>query len=155
MNPAVTQPPAAPPDDPVRAALDDAKLQDKLLNHALAVLGRRLAGRMGADRLDKAKEAGCETCVRASCKHVGLRPQTGRWVHGFMGLWLTCCVRQLGRSDAFRPRSRRTRLHGSRSLSIARLARLTPCRSAWMRPTAWRSCRPNIGRCCNFASMTA
>ncbi len=86
MNPAVTQPPAAPPDDPVRAALDDAKLQDKLLNHALAVLGRRLAGRMGADRLDKAKEALQETCVRAFQKHQDYDPSwpVGAWLHGIM-----------------------------------------------------------------------
>ena len=43
MNPAVTQPAAAPPDDPVRIALDDPAVWDELLTRA--IVGSRRMGR--------------------------------------------------------------------------------------------------------------
>ena len=66
MTPAVTQPPAALPVDPVRTALDDPEVRGELLHHALAILARRLADRPAAVRLDAATEAVQETCVRSA-----------------------------------------------------------------------------------------
>jgi RNA polymerase sigma-70 factor (ECF subfamily) len=67
-------------------ALADPKIQDGLLNHALAILGRRLAHRAVAARMDKAKEARQETCVRAlqsNHNHDPTRP-VRPWLHGIM-----------------------------------------------------------------------
>jgi RNA polymerase sigma-70 factor (ECF subfamily) len=102
MTPAVTQPPAAPPDDPVRTALDDPALRDGLLNHALAVLGRRWADRPATDRIDKAKEALQETCVRALQKRHDYNPaQPVRpWLHGILNNVLSEMTRSLRRSPA-------------------------------------------------------
>jgi RNA polymerase sigma-70 factor, ECF subfamily len=102
MNPAATQPAAAPPDDPVRAALDDTALRDELLNHALAILGRRLADRPAADRIDKAKEAFQETYVRALQKrhdYNSTRP-VRPWLHGIMTNVLSETTRSLRRFPA-------------------------------------------------------
>src|ERR1700693_2072266 len=87
MKPAVTHPPAAaPPDDPVRAALDDTALREGLLSHALAVLGRRLCGRPLTDQIEKAKEACQETFVRALQKRHDFNPawQVRPWLHGII-----------------------------------------------------------------------
>jgi RNA polymerase sigma-70 factor (ECF subfamily) len=103
MNPAVTQPPAAPPDDPVRQALEeDATLRHDLLMHARAILGRRLADRPAADRSDKANEAFQETCVRALQKrhdYDSARP-VRPWLHGIMNNVLSETTRSLRRSPA-------------------------------------------------------
>jgi RNA polymerase sigma factor (sigma-70 family) len=99
---AVTQPVAAVPDDPVRMALDDPELQEGLVNHALAILGRRLSGRPAPDRMDKAKEACQETYVRALQKRHGYdsaRP-VGPWLHGIMNYVLFETIRSLRRSPA-------------------------------------------------------
>jgi uncharacterized protein YaiI (UPF0178 family)/DNA-directed RNA polymerase specialized sigma24 family protein len=86
MNPVVTQPAAAPPDDPVRKALDDPAVREELLSHALAILGRRLADRPTADRIDKAEEAFQETYARALQKRDDYNPTlpVRPWLHGIM-----------------------------------------------------------------------
>jgi RNA polymerase sigma-70 factor (ECF subfamily) len=105
MKPAVTQPPAAPPGDSVRAALDDATQAEGLLKHALAILARRLAGRPASDRLDKAREAFQETCVRALQKQQDYDPTgpVGAWLHGIMVNVLFEATRSLGRLPAQEP----------------------------------------------------
>jgi RNA polymerase sigma-70 factor, ECF subfamily len=102
MNPAVTQPPSAPPDDPVRTALDDSAVQAELLNHALAILGRRLAGRPSNDRIDKAKEAFQETSVRALHKRHDYDPTRAvrPWLHGILTNVLSETTQSLHRSPA-------------------------------------------------------
>ena len=102
MNPATTQSPAAPPDDPVRRALDDAPLREELLSHALAILGRRLAGRPAADRIDKAKEGVQEAYMRALQKRHEYDPTrpVGPWLHGIMANVLSETTRSLRRSPA-------------------------------------------------------
>ncbi len=101
MNPAATQS-AAPPDDPVRMALDDPALRDELLRHALAILGRWLAGRPASDRIDKAEEAFQETYVRALQKRLeyDLTRPVGPWLHGIMTNVLSETTRSLRRSAA-------------------------------------------------------
>ena len=101
MNTAAT-PPVAPPDDPVRRALDDIVIRDRLVNHAAAILGRRLAGRPAADRIDKAKEAVQEVYVRAlqkRCEYDPTRPVSA-WLHGIMAHVLSETTRSLRRSPA-------------------------------------------------------
>jgi RNA polymerase sigma factor (sigma-70 family) len=102
MNPPATQPPAASLDDPVRAALDDTALRDELLNHALAILGRRLADRPAADRIDRAKEAFQETYARALQKRHDYDPTrpVGPWLHGIMNNVLSETTRSLRRAPA-------------------------------------------------------
>lgn len=102
MTVTVTQLVAAPPDDPVRIALDDHELRASLMNHALAVLGRQLAGRSASDRADKAKEACQETGVRAlqKCHDYDPTRPVGPWLHGIMNFVLTETVRSLRRSPA-------------------------------------------------------
>jgi RNA polymerase sigma factor (sigma-70 family) len=102
MTPAVTQPVAAPPDDPVRMALEGHELQDALVKHALAVLARRLAGRPATERMDKAKEACQETCARALQKRHEYDPtrSVGPWLHGIMNYVLSETFRSLSRSPA-------------------------------------------------------
>src|SRR5262245_31854030 len=104
MTPVVTAV-AAPPDDPVRAALDKPEVQDALLQHALASLGRRMAERPAADRLDKAKEACQEAYARALQKRQAYdpaRPVTA-WLHGIMNNVLCEIIRSLHRSPAQEP----------------------------------------------------
>jgi len=102
MTVTVTQPVAAPPDDPVRMALDDPELRASLVNHALAVLGRHLAGRPAADRADKAKEACQETGVRALQKRHDYDPTrpVSPWLHGIMNFVLAEAIRSVRRSPA-------------------------------------------------------
>jgi RNA polymerase sigma factor (sigma-70 family) len=105
MKPAVTQPLATPPGDPVRAALDDPTMRGGLLNHALAILGRRLAGRPAADRLDKAQEALQETYARVLQKRQGYDPtwSVGAWLDGIMVNVLFEATRSLRRLPAQEP----------------------------------------------------
>jgi RNA polymerase sigma-70 factor (ECF subfamily) len=102
MEPGITQPPPASLRDPVRTALDDVAVREELLNHALAVLGRRLADRPAADRLDKAKEAFQETYARALQKRQDYNPTrpAAPWLHGIMSNVLSETVRSLRRSPA-------------------------------------------------------
>jgi RNA polymerase sigma-70 factor (ECF subfamily) len=100
MTPAAPQPVVAPPDNPVRRALDDPETRDGLLKHALAILGRRLAGCPAKDRLDKAEEACQETLARALQKchqYDGSRP-VRPWLHGIMNNVLAETSRALRRS---------------------------------------------------------
>jgi RNA polymerase sigma-70 factor, ECF subfamily len=102
MNPAITQPVAAPPDDPVRSALDDTAVRDGILNHALAILGRRLANRPMTDRIDKAKDAVQETYVRALQKRHDYNPTrpVRPWLHGIMTNVMSETSRSLRHSPA-------------------------------------------------------
>src|SRR5262249_17737293 len=90
-----TQPGA--PTDPVRTALDDSALRDGLLEHALAVLGKRLRHRPATVRSDAAMVAFQETCVRALEKRddylatLPVRP----WLHGIMNLVLRETIRKM------------------------------------------------------------
>jgi RNA polymerase sigma factor (sigma-70 family) len=86
MDPVVTQPAAAPPDDPVREALVDTVLREELLKQALAVLGRCLPRPSAADRVDRADEALQETYVRALQRRATFDPtrSVGAWLHGIM-----------------------------------------------------------------------
>lgn len=102
MTPALTQPLAAPPNDPVRMALEDPELRDALINHALAELGRSLVGRPATDRMEKAKEACQETYVRALHKRHDYDPTrpVGPWLHGIMNNILSETIRSLCRAPA-------------------------------------------------------
>jgi RNA polymerase sigma factor (sigma-70 family) len=105
MTPAVAQPVAAPPDNLVRMALDDPEVRDALLNHALAILGRRLTDRSVTDRIDKANEACQETFVRALNKRQEYDPArpVRPWLHGIMNNVLSETTRSLWRSPAQEP----------------------------------------------------
>jgi RNA polymerase sigma-70 factor (ECF subfamily) len=102
MNPAVTQPSTAPLDDPVRTALDDPAVQNELLKHALAILGRYLCSRPTMDRIDKAREAFQETYVRALQMRSNFDPTRGvrPWLHGILTHVLFETTRSLRRSPA-------------------------------------------------------
>ncbi|OAI53926.1 hypothetical protein AYO44_15610 [Planctomycetaceae bacterium SCGC AG-212-F19] len=95
MTPSGTQP-AAPPNDPVRIALDDSALRDGLLEHALSILGKRLRHRPATHRSDVAMVALQETCVRALEKRLDyivtlpVRP----WLHGIMNMVLCETIRK-------------------------------------------------------------
>jgi RNA polymerase sigma-70 factor (ECF subfamily) len=101
MIPAGTQP-AAPPNDPVRTALDDSALRDGLLEHALAILGKRLRHRPATDRSDAAMVAFQETCVRALEKRHDYVPTlpVRPWLHGIMNLVLCETIRGVRRLPA-------------------------------------------------------
>jgi RNA polymerase sigma factor (sigma-70 family) len=101
MKPAVTKP-AAPPDDPVRTALEDNDVRAGLLHHALAILGRRLAGRPAGDRIDRAGEALQETTVRALPKREEYEPTrpVRPWLHGILMKVLSEMTRALRHSPA-------------------------------------------------------
>ncbi len=92
----------APPNDPVRNALDDSALRDGLLTHALAILGRRLRHRTVADRTDVAMVALQETCVRALEKRDQYLPTlpVRPWLHGIMNLVLCETIRGVRRAPA-------------------------------------------------------
>jgi RNA polymerase sigma-70 factor (ECF subfamily) len=102
MTPAVTESAVTPQDDPVGTALADPAVQEELLNHALAILGRCLAGRPATDRLDKAKEAVQETYARALQKRLdfNLAQRVPPWLHGIMNNVLSETTRSLRRSPA-------------------------------------------------------
>src|SRR5262245_28882435 len=104
MTPVVTAV-AAPPDDSVRAALDKPEVQDALLKHALASLGRRMVERPATDRMEKAKEVCQETCARALQKRQEYDPakRVDPWLHGIMNNVLFEIVRSLRRSPAQEP----------------------------------------------------
>lgn len=87
----------APPTDPVRSALDEPALRDGLLQHALAVLGKRLPHRPTSDRHDAALVAFQETCVRALEKRNDYVPTlpVRPWLHGIMNLVLCETIRKV------------------------------------------------------------
>jgi RNA polymerase sigma-70 factor (ECF subfamily) len=97
MTPAATPTSAAPPEDPIRAALDDLATRADLLNHALAILGRWLPHRPLTERNDLAREAFQETSLRAIQKCCDYQPAAGTvrgWLHGILNKVLL----QIGRS---------------------------------------------------------
>jgi RNA polymerase sigma-70 factor, ECF subfamily len=101
MTPASTQP-AAPPEDPVRAALDDAEVRNGLLDHARAILGRWLADRPATAR----SEAVQETLLRALQKGHEYAPAVGTvrgWLHGVLNNVLRETARSLRRLPAQGP----------------------------------------------------
>jgi RNA polymerase sigma factor (sigma-70 family) len=102
MTPAVI-PPAALPDDPVRAALDDPVVRNELLGHALATLGKWLSDRPGVVRSEAAAEAVQETQLRALQKRADYVTTSGSvraWLHGIMNLVLSEIARSLRRLPA-------------------------------------------------------
>jgi RNA polymerase sigma-70 factor (ECF subfamily) len=103
MTPAVTQPHAAPPADPVQAALDDPDVRSGLLDHARSILGRWLNDRPAAVRAEAAAEAVQETQLRALQKRHEYDPAVGRargWLHGIMNKVLSETARSLCRLPA-------------------------------------------------------
>jgi RNA polymerase sigma-70 factor (ECF subfamily) len=106
MTPAVTQAHAAPPADPVQAALDNPDVRSGLLDHAQAVLSRRLADRPAAVRAEAAAEAVQETQLRALQKRREYDPAVAcvrGWLHGIMNKVLSEAARSLGRLPAQAP----------------------------------------------------
>jgi len=102
MSPAATQP-AAPPEDPVRAALDDLEVRTGLLDHARAILGRWLADRPATVRSEAAAEAVQEALLRALQKTHEYAPAVGTvrgWLHGILNNVLRETARSLRRLPA-------------------------------------------------------
>lgn len=83
MTQAGTQPPAAPPTDPVRAALDDPGVLSDLIRHACSRLGVLLADRPPTVREDLTRDAVQEAIRRALS-----RPGTYDGEHGPVAPWL-------------------------------------------------------------------
>jgi RNA polymerase sigma factor (sigma-70 family) len=100
MTPAVTPSHAGLPADLVRAALEEPDVRRGLLQHAVAVLGQRLAGRPGAVRSEAAVDAAKEIQVRALHKRheydLGVGQVRG-WLHGLMNKVLAETARTLCR----------------------------------------------------------
>ena len=91
MTPLTKPPAAAPPTDPVRAALDDPAIRENLLAQALALLGLRLMGQPRTKLLDIAQDAVQETCTRATQKQTDYDPNKASvagWMHGILSLVL-------------------------------------------------------------------
>jgi RNA polymerase sigma-70 factor (ECF subfamily) len=103
MVPAVTQSHAAPPADPVQAALDDPDVRSGLLDHARAILGRWLASRPAAVREEAVADAVQETQLRALQKRQEYDSSLGRiqaWLHGIVDKVLLEIARSLCRQPA-------------------------------------------------------
>jgi RNA polymerase sigma factor (sigma-70 family) len=106
MTPAVTTPPDAPPDDPVRAALNDIDVHNGLLEHAAATLGRWLVGRPAAVREEASRDAVQETQLRALQRCREYDPSVGpvrNWLHGILARVLCEAARSLHRLPAQEP----------------------------------------------------
>jgi RNA polymerase sigma factor (sigma-70 family) len=87
MSPTVTPPIAAPPDDPVLAALNEPSLRLELKKHALACFSKHLANRPLALRIEEAEDAVQETLKRALASQCKFDPASGTaagWIHGIM-----------------------------------------------------------------------
>src|SRR5262245_30633127 len=102
MTPAVTQTPVAPPDDPVRSALEDPHVRAGLLEHAQSILGRRLPNRPRAVRSEAAADAVQETHLRALQKRHEYDPArpVRAWLHGILNHVLSETARTLLRLPA-------------------------------------------------------
>jgi RNA polymerase sigma factor (sigma-70 family) len=87
--------PVALPNDPVRTALDDSVLRDRLLNHALALLGKRFRHGPETDWREAAMVAFQDTCVRALEKRHNYNATLpiAPWLHGVMNLVLCETIR--------------------------------------------------------------
>jgi RNA polymerase sigma-70 factor (ECF subfamily) len=97
MTPAATQPAAAPPADPVQAALRDPEVRSRLLDHARAVLGRQSVGRPRPFSVQEVDDAVQETELRALNKRGEYDPSAGPvppWLHGI----LNNVLREMARS---------------------------------------------------------
>jgi RNA polymerase sigma-70 factor (ECF subfamily) len=107
MTPAVPQPATAPPDDPVRAALDDPGLRGELTAHALARLGTWLSDRPAVVRTDAAEEIVQEALRRAWDRRATFDPAAGSsvagWVHGILNNALSEYCRALRKQPAQLP----------------------------------------------------
>jgi RNA polymerase sigma-70 factor (ECF subfamily) len=105
MVPAATPSVATLPDDPVRKALEDPEVQKSLSDHAIAVLGRSPFGCLVADRLERAKDACQETCLRALEKRHDYDPTrpVRPWLHGIMNHVLSETERSVRRSPTQEP----------------------------------------------------
>lgn len=91
MTPTGTRPPPTRPDDPVRAALDDADLRAELVRHAQARFGRWLADRPAPVRAGAAEDAVQEALKRVleqSARFDPTRASAAAWVHGVLELVL-------------------------------------------------------------------
>jgi RNA polymerase sigma factor (sigma-70 family) len=87
MTEARTQPTTAPPDCPVRAALDDPALRDELRCHALVRLTILLANRPRAARLQLLDDAIQETAKRALSRvatYSATQATPAGWIHGIL-----------------------------------------------------------------------
>jgi RNA polymerase sigma-70 factor (ECF subfamily) len=103
MSPAVTKSAAAaPPNDPIGAAIEDPDVQTVLLKHALAVLGRRIGGRATPDWLERARDACQETYARALRKRADYNPNfpVPVWLHGILHFVLAESVNSIVRSPS-------------------------------------------------------
>lgn len=102
MIPAVTQPVAVPPHDPVGKAMEDPELRDVLLKHALAALARRIGSRPTVDSMDKAREACQEAYTRALQKRDEYNPEfpVANWLHGILNYVLSETVHSLNCSPS-------------------------------------------------------
>jgi RNA polymerase sigma-70 factor (ECF subfamily) len=109
MTPALPQSAAALPVDPVASALADPEVGRGLLEHALAVLGRRLADRPAVVRSEEAGDAVQDTGLRALQKRDEYAPVVGPvsgWLHGILNKVLCERVRSLIRLPGQAPASR-------------------------------------------------
>lgn len=106
MTLAAIQPAAAPPDDLVRAALDEPDVRSGLLDHARAILARRLADRPATVRSEATADAVQETKTRAWQKRHEYDPASGTvwaWLHGIMNNVLFETIRSLRELPAQAP----------------------------------------------------
>jgi len=79
MTPAATSLPVALPDDPIRAALDDARIRDGLHAQARAVLGPEAAD----DAAEAVQEAAARAWQARATFHTGDGAVTA-WLHGIL-----------------------------------------------------------------------
>lgn len=87
MTPTGTRPPPTRPDDPVRAALDDADVRVELGRHAQARLSGWLADRPVATRAEAVQEAVQETVKRVleqSDRFDPTKAAVAAWIHGVL-----------------------------------------------------------------------
>ncbi len=106
MTQAGTQPPIAPPVEPVQAAIADEILRDELVRHALARLGKLLADRPLSVRVTTAEDAVQDTIKRALDRRAAFNPEratTAGWVHGILDHVLSEHCRALRKQPAQQP----------------------------------------------------
>jgi RNA polymerase sigma-70 factor (ECF subfamily) len=86
MTPAVPQPATAPPDDPVRAALNDSRILDELRKHAHVMLSRWLADRAASTWAEEAGDVVQETQQRAltMAATFDAARSVAAWLHGIL-----------------------------------------------------------------------
>jgi len=101
------QPSIAPPDDPVRATLDDPGHRNELMAHAVARLLGLLSDRPAAVRSEVAADAVQEALTRAWHGRATFDPAAGvsvaGWVHGILNNVLSEHCRKLRKQPAQPP----------------------------------------------------